>query len=93
MATKRNATGRLSNPDSCLWNRVNSRISTTNVVNDIMLIAEKSFSVKFGARNMRRYIQREVEDQLAEKLLADQKHAITQIRLSVSGGRLTIDCM
>ena len=57
------------------------------------LIAEKSFSVKFGARNMRRYIQREVEDQLAEKLLADQKHTITQIRLSVSGGRLTIDCM
>ena len=57
------------------------------------LIAEKSFSVKFGARNMRRYIQREVEDMLAEKLLADQKHAITQIRLSVSGGRLTLDCM
>ena len=57
------------------------------------LIAEKSFSVKFGARNMRRYIQREVEDMLAEKLLADQKHAITQIRLSVSGGKLTLDCM
>jgi len=57
------------------------------------LIAEKSYSVKFGARNMRRYIQREVEDALAEKLLADQKHAITQIRLSVSGGRLTLDCM
>ncbi len=57
------------------------------------LIAEKSFSIKFGARNMRRYIQREVEDMLAEKLLADQKHAITQIRLSVSGGRLTLDCM
>ncbi len=57
------------------------------------LIAEKSYSVKFGARNMRRYIQREVEDALAEKLLADQKHAITQIRLSVSGGCLTLDCM
>ena len=57
------------------------------------LIAERSFSTKFGARNMRRYIQREVEDALAEKLLADQKHAITQIRLSVSGGRLTLDCM
>jgi hypothetical protein len=30
---------------------------------------------------------------LAEKLLADQKHAITQIRLSVSGGKLALDCM
>ncbi len=56
-------------------------------------IAEKSYSVKFGARNMRRYIQREVEDLLAEKIIADRTHAITQIRLSVSGGKLTVDCM
>ena len=57
------------------------------------LIAQRSYSVKFGARNMRRFIQREVEDPLAEKLLADQKRVITQIRLSVSGGQLTLDCM
>jgi ATP-dependent Clp protease ATP-binding subunit ClpA len=57
------------------------------------LIAQRSFSVKFGARNMRRFIQREVEDPLAEKLLADQKRAITQVRLSVSGGQLVLDCM
>jgi len=57
------------------------------------LIAQRSFSQKFGARHMRRFIQREVEDMLAEKILADQKHAITQIRLSVSGGQLVLDCM
>ena len=57
------------------------------------LIAQKSYSQKYGARNMRRFIQREVEDLLAEKILADQKHAITQIRLSVSGGQLSLDCM
>ena len=57
------------------------------------LIAQRSYSQKFGARNMRRFIQREVEDMLAEKILADQKHAITQIRLSVSGGQLVLDCM
>ena len=56
-------------------------------------IAKESYSTKFGARNMRRYIQREVEDALAERIIADRKHAITQIRLSVKEGRLTVDCM
>ena len=55
------------------------------------LIAQRSFSVKFGARNMRRFIQREVEDPLAEKLLADQMRTITQVRLSVSGGQLVTE--
>ena len=56
-------------------------------------IAQQSYSFKFGARNMRRYIQREVEDVIAEKIIADRKGAITQIRLSVNGGQLTVDCM
>ena len=33
-------------------------------------VAEKSYSQKFGARNMRRYIQTEIEDKLAEALVA-----------------------
>ena len=33
-------------------------------------VAEKSYSQKFGARNMRRYIQTEIEDKLAEALIA-----------------------
>ena len=56
-------------------------------------IAKKSFSAKFGARNMRRLIQREVEDRLAEHIIADTKHAVTQIRLSVSEGNLVLDCL
>ena len=32
-------------------------------------VAEKSYSVKFGARNMRRYIQNEIEDAVAEKIV------------------------
>ena len=35
------------------------------------LIAEKSYSAKYGARNMRRYIQRNVEDAIAEAVIAD----------------------
>ncbi|MBE6617419.1 MAG: ATP-dependent Clp protease ATP-binding subunit [Ruminococcaceae bacterium] len=35
-------------------------------------VAEKSYSVKFGARNMRRFIQIEIEDKIAEKLVASR---------------------
>ncbi|MBP3377152.1 MAG: ATP-dependent Clp protease ATP-binding subunit, partial [Clostridia bacterium] len=33
-------------------------------------VAEKSYSAKYGARNMRRFIQTEIEDKVAEKLIA-----------------------
>ncbi len=35
-------------------------------------IAEKSYSVKFGARNMRRLIQTEIEDKVAELIVRDR---------------------
>ena len=57
------------------------------------LIAQESFSDKFGARNMRRYIQRHVEDPIAEAVISDYRHSITQIRLSVRDGKLVVDAM
>jgi ATP-dependent Clp protease ATP-binding subunit ClpA len=42
---------------------------------------------------MRRYICREVEDPLAEKIIEYSQRAITQVRLSCSGDALQIDCM
>jgi ATP-dependent Clp protease ATP-binding subunit ClpA len=59
----------------------------------VLLIAKNSFSHKYGARNMRRYIQRSVEDPLAERIIASSMLAITQVRLSVRDGELAIDCM
>ncbi len=56
-------------------------------------IARASFSRKYGARNMRRYICRNVEDPLAEKIIESSLSAITHIRLSEEGGELRIDCM
>ena len=56
-------------------------------------IAKKSFSQKYGARNMRRYICRHVEDPLAEKIIESSLRAVTQIRLSLRDGTLHIDCM
>jgi len=41
-------------------------------------VAEKSFSAKFGARNMRRFIQTEIEDKIAE-LLVKRKGDIESI--------------
>ena len=58
-------------------------------------IAQRSFSRKFGARNMRRFIQTHIEDPLAEQIIADYRHSITQIAITVSedGEELKISCM
>ncbi len=56
-------------------------------------IAEKSYSVKYGARNMRRYMQTEVEDALAEKIIASYDHRVTAARVDADGEKLIIDCM
>ena len=57
------------------------------------LIAEKSYSAKFGARNMRRYIQRHVEDAIAEAVIADYSHRLTQILVNVKDGEIKVTCM
>ena len=56
-------------------------------------IAEKSYSQKYGARNMRRYMQTEVEDALAEKIIASYDHRVTAARVDADGEKLAIDCM
>ncbi len=57
------------------------------------LIAEQSYSVKFGARNMRRYIQRHVEDAIAEAVIADYTHNLTQILVHAEDGKIKVTCM
>ena len=56
-------------------------------------IAEQSFSQKFGARNMRRYIQTHVEDALAEQIIASYNTRVTSARVDFNGEKLVIDCM
>ncbi|MCQ2428836.1 MAG: ATP-dependent Clp protease ATP-binding subunit [Clostridia bacterium] len=51
------------------------------------LVATESFSEKYGARNMRRYIQRHVEDPVAEAVIADYRRGVTQVKLSVADGK------
>ncbi|MBR6709534.1 MAG: ATP-dependent Clp protease ATP-binding subunit, partial [Clostridia bacterium] len=55
-------------------------------------IANRSYSRKYGARNMRRYIQTHVEDQLAEQMIADYNRTISHVSLDVEGNELRISC-
>ena len=54
-------------------------------------IAEESYSEKYGARNMRRYIERHVEDKLASVILDNYGSHINGISLSVSDGEINVD--
>ena len=53
-------------------------------------IAEKSFDEKYGARNMRRFIQREVEDIIADKLISEYASGISAISLDCDGETLSL---
>ena len=56
------------------------------------LIAKESFSQKYGARNMRRYIQKHVEDALAEIIVSDYCGTYTNATVSVQDGKLKVTC-
>ncbi len=56
-------------------------------------IAEKSYSVKFGARNMRRFIQTNVEDALAEKIISSYSTRISSANVDFDGEKLVIECL
>ena len=55
------------------------------------LIAEESYSEKYGARNMRRYIERNVEDKLAEVILNNYGTGLSGISLKVVDGDIKVD--
>ncbi len=55
-------------------------------------IAEQSYSTKFGARNMRRYIQTHVEDALAERIIASYNAKVTSATVDADGETLKMDC-
>ena len=54
-------------------------------------IAEKSFSEKYGARNMRRFISREIEDAAAEKIISEYDRHISLITIDSVGEKLDIE--
>ena len=55
------------------------------------MLAEDSFSVKFGARNLRRLIEKQVEDQAANLILDSCQTAITQLHALVRNGKVVVE--
>ena len=56
------------------------------------LIARESYSQKYGARNMRRYIQKHIEDALAEIIVSDYMNQYTQATVTVQDGKIRVSC-
>ncbi len=63
--------------------------------NAVSFIAKNSYSQKFGARNMRRFIRSNVEDLLAEKIIADYKKNISSaiLKYSEEENKLIVECI
>ena len=57
----------------------------------LAFIAEKAFSAKYGARNMRRFISREIEDMAAEKIISGYERNISEINIRVNDDKFEID--
>ncbi len=56
-------------------------------------IAEESFSAKFGARNMRRYIETHIEDPLAEEIISHYEKKPKIAYIAVEDGELKVMCI
>ncbi len=58
-----------------------------------LYIAKHSFSQKFGARNMRRFISREIEDPLAEEIIKGYGSALSSAVISIENDRPMVRCI
>ena len=53
-------------------------------------LVKKSYSATYGARNLRRTIQKELEDVMAAQIIDSYEHPVTQIRASMEDGKLVV---
>ena len=54
-------------------------------------LTKKSYSVQYGARNLRRTIEKEIENPVAEKIIDSYKDPIRIIHLSAADDAITVD--
>ena len=54
-------------------------------------LTKKSYSVQYGARNLRRTIEKEIENPVAEKIIDSYQEPIRIIALSADGERILLD--
>ncbi len=55
------------------------------------LLVKKAYSVTYGARNLRRTIQKELEDPISEAIIDSFQHPISAIRIRVEGETVKLD--
>ena len=53
-------------------------------------LTHKSYSLTYGARNLRRTIQKEVEDPMATKIIDSYEHPITQVKATVEDEKVRL---
>ena len=54
-------------------------------------IADKSYSEKYGARNMRRYIERNVSDKISDLIISNSGEKIIGISLGVQDDKILVN--
>lgn len=56
------------------------------------MLTQKGYSVAYGARNLRRLIQKEIEDVIAQKLIDSRGEKVCAVELSAADGAVTVRC-
>jgi ATP-dependent Clp protease ATP-binding subunit ClpB len=55
------------------------------------LLVKKAYSVTYGARNLRRTIQKELEDPISEAIIDSFEHPISSLHIRVEGDQVRLD--
>ena len=56
----------------------------------VQYLADKSYSIKYGARNLRRLIEKEVEDKAASLIIEAYEHPLTRLFVTVENGEVKV---
>ena len=54
-------------------------------------LADRAYSLKYGARNLRRLIQTDIEDKAAQEIISHYDRKITELSLTVQNGAIMIE--
>ena len=75
-----------------LRDSLSARGLTLSWDNDLrQLLVKKAYSTTYGARNLRRTIQRELEDPISETIIDSFEHPISSIRITVENDDVKLD--
>ena len=56
-------------------------------------VTSKSYSITYGARNLRRTIEKEIEDPMATKIIDSYENPVTQVKSTVENGEVSLYTM